>query len=150
MTDLSLTDLSFCVRYDSNLEEWCATVRELPMKLEVKSYSPIEALTALTHHVNELLSYLDPKQYPFSTITDSDWDDAMKRAKVTANDVRTAIREKSLTLLMDKDGIDIAAAKSWNVWLREDMSEKGKVGDTLQPFTAGFKRGVSVALKADL
>jgi hypothetical protein len=138
---ITLTDLSFNVWYDSTEKKWRARVRELPLKMEVTADSPGEALGGVAHHAQELVEYLDPKQGTFSTISALDWETALGRAKVTPNDVRNAIKDNSLSHLLDGDKIDRIA---------EETNDNGWSGIYREPFVDGFKRGVAAALKAEL
>ena len=147
MTSPSLTDLSFNVWYEQGTGEWCAKVKELPMKLVAKAATPSEALAALNHHVNELLAYLDPRQPEFSTITGLDWEVAMKQAEVTPNDVREAVKSRSLSALksdtvgmasivlekMEKEGVVLTSTRGERAW-----------------FITGFQKGVGTALGLEL
>jgi flagellar hook-length control protein FliK len=147
MTSPSLTDLSFNVWYEQGTREWCARVKELPMKLVAKAASPAEALVALNHHVNELLAHLDPRQPEFSTITGLDWEVAMQRAKVTPNEIHESIRNRSLSALKD-DGESVAKR------VLEKMEDTGNVFTSTPGerawFVLGFQKGVEVSLGTDL
>jgi len=141
---ITLTDLSFNVWYDTTEKKWRARVRELPLKMEATADSPGDALGGVAHHAQELVEYLDPKQETFSTISALDWETALERAKVIPNDVRNAIKGKSLSALRDPELLEQSANKVlWSVEQSGFYPHKAS-------FIEGFIRGVAAALKAEL
>lgn len=110
----ALTDLSFNVWYDPLATQWRAQARELPMNLTATAATPEAAIAAITHHVEDLLAFLNESPRSTGVITSLDWKQTMASARVTPNEVRGAIKKKSLATLKDSTQLERVARATFH------------------------------------